>query len=380
MAGNHNTPSRLAILVAFSGSGGVERNILNLLPEFSALGVSVDVLAVLRKPVPELLALTSERIRIVDLGVRHTALALPALVRYLRFERPDALLVAKDRAIRMAILARWLSGVAVPLTGQLNTHLSASLAKRSAAARIVRTWPMRWLYPRVDQVIAVSAGVAEDAAQLTGLPLARIPVIRNPVITADLVARSQEPVDHPWVNDQTCPLIVGAGRLTQQKDFATLMRGFALLRRQRECRLLILGEGRQRGELERLGHSLGIAGDLQLTGFVTNPYPYFSRADVFALSSRWEGSGNVLTEAMALGTPVVSTDCPSGPAEMLDNGRWGRLVPVGDAEKLAEALALTLDSPPDAAALRAAVAEYAVSRSACRYLGVLGLSSGYPDA
>ena len=369
---------RLAILVSFSGTGGVEVGVLNLLPAFLNAGVAVDLLGIFKTGIPERLKVDHSGLRIVDLGVRHTHLIVPALVRYLRREPPTALLVAKDRAIRMAVLAKVLSRADIRLVGQLNTDLSAALAAKPAVQRWWRTFPMRWYYPNVDCVVAVSEGVAADTHRLSGLPLDRIPVIRNPVIGPELYEKARVPIDHPWFASSEVPVILGAGRLTVQKDFATLIRAFALARSRRPCRLVILGEGPMRSTLERLTSELGLGRDLALPGHVANPFAYMARAALFALSSRWEGSGNVLTEAMALGIPVVSTDCPSGPGEMLEGGRYGRLVPVGDSERLAEAMLYTLAEPPNPARLKDAVAEYTIARSAQRYLEVLGLDASAP--
>lgn len=366
---------RLAVLVSFSGAGGVERMVLNLIPAILDTGIGVDLLAIIRKPTPDLLRIEGTGFRLFDLGVTHTALAVPALARYLKAERPAALLAAKDRAIRAAVLARALSGVEVPLVGRLGTNLSAAQENKPALLRWARTRPMRWLYPKVDRVIAVSEGVAEDTLKLTGLPTERVVVVRNPVITPEMPAKAQAPVEHPWFNEPGSPIILGAGRFTEQKDFPTLIRAFSRARAQRECRLLILGEGRQRPELERLAAELGVAEAVSMPGHVNNPFAYMAKAQVFALSSRWEGSCNVLTEAMALGTPVVSTDCPSGSAEILGGGRYGPLVPVGDAARLAEGMLRLLDQPTEPALLKEAVAEYTAERSARRYLEILGLAA-----
>ena len=365
---------KLAVLVAFSGAGGVERMVLNLLPAFDGAGVSVDLLAILRKPNPEISQLQEPHLRVIDLGVRHTNLALAPLVRYLRAERPQALLVAKDRAIRTAILARKLSGVNTRLVGRLGTHLSESLKGKPAPLRWLRTQPMRWLYAGVDAVVAVSRDVAEDTRRLTGLPASRIHVIHNPVITPSLLPDSRQPVDHPWFNDRGSPVILGAGRLTRQKDFATLMRAFAWVKAQQDCRLVILGEGNLRPALEQLATDLGIAEAVSLPGFVRNPHAYMAKARLFVLSSRWEGSANVLTEALALGVPVVSTDCPGGSRELLEDGRYGPLVPTENPEALGQAMLDTLSAPLTADFLRQAAEEYNVALSAQRYLEVLGLN------
>ncbi|MGD9299694.1 MAG: glycosyltransferase, partial [Thiohalocapsa sp.] len=189
-----------------------------------------------------------------------------------------------------------------------------------------------------------------------------------------LAARAALPCPHPWLDEaaqHAAPVLLGAGRLERQKDFPTLLRAFAALRGERRCRLVLLGEGAWRHRLTAEAAALGVAADLDLPGFQSNPYPFLARARVFVLSSAWEGSPNVLTEAMALGTPVVATDCPSGPREVLADGRFGRLVPVGDAAALAKAMAATLANPLPAAVLQHAVAAYRSDASAAAYAAAL---------
>ncbi len=367
---------RLAVLISFSGEGGVERMVLNLVEGFAARGVDCDLLAI-RADSAHLGAL-QKGVRFVDLGVRHSGLAVGPLVRYLRRERPQAMLVAKDRAIRAAVLARSLAGGTGPrIVGRLGTNLSAALEGRSGLARWLRVAPMRWIYPRVEHVICVSAGVLADTQTLTGLPAKRLSVVRNPVITPRLAVLAAEALDHPWAQVSDPPLILGAGRLTEQKDFATLVRAFARVRAMRPARLVILGDGRQRALLEGLARELGVAEDVALPGFTPNPYAWMARARLFVLSSAWEGSPNVLTEALALGVPSVATNCPSGPWEILDQGRWGPLVPVGDDAALAEAMNATLDAPLPADQLRAAVAQYTRDAATDAYLRALGLGADH---
>jgi len=176
-------------------------------------------------------------------------------------------------------------------------------------------------------------------------------VIYNPVVTPSLKSLATAPVDHPWIGTNQPPLVLAVGRLTAQKDYPTLLRAFAKVRSRRNCRLIILGEGELRDSLEALTSQLGIADSVQLPGFADNPFAWMSKASLFVLSSAWEGLPNVLIQAMACGTPVVSTDCPSGPAEILENGKWGRLVPVGDEVALAEAMDRALEDKvfPDVA-------------------------------
>ena len=365
---------RLAIFVAFSGAGGVERVVHSLLQGLSAHDIDVDLLAVVGKKgwLPEI---PWPNVRVIDLKVKHSQMALPGLVRYLRKERPDVLMVAKDRAIRVGVLARRLAGVDTKLVGQLHNNVSGYLATKTPLQRWLRTAPMRWLFPGLDLIVCVSEGVVEDTVNITGLPRERMVAIRNPIITPDVFLKAEEPVGHPWFAEgQTVPVVVGAGRLTPEKDFATLIRAFQRLRQHKDCRLLILGEGPLRGELERLAAELGLADSVCLAGYQANPFAYMKKSSLFVLSSAWEGSGNVLVEALALGVPSVATDCPYGPSETLAGGKFGPLVPVGDDAAMAAAMLDTLDNPLPAKILQKAVADFSVERSTRRYLEVLGLA------
>jgi len=368
-SGMNSVQRPIAVFVSFSGTGGVERMVINLIRGFVNLGRSVDLVLV-KAEGPHLDRLPPE-VKVVRLGTRHTFLALPTLARYLRSRRPAALLAAKDRAGRTAVLARRLAGTDTRIVMRLGTNLSTAMADRSALGRWLRYWPIRRLYPRVDRIIAVSEGVADDTARIAHLPRGRIQVIRNPVITPELADLAVAPCLHPWFQVGEPPVILGAGRFQRQKDFPTLVRAFARVRVARPCRLVILGEGGGRAKLEALIAELGLISEVDLPGFQSNPFPFLSRSALFVLSSAWEGSPNVLTEAMALGIPVVSTDCPSGPRELLDGGRFGPLVPVGDVEALARAIADTLDRHLPSETLKAAVAEYNQAESARRYLEVL---------
>jgi glycosyltransferase involved in cell wall biosynthesis len=362
----------IAIFMSFSGQGGVERMILNLAGGFVAAGYPVDL--VLAKARGEHLKAIPEGVRLIKLPANHTFTSLLALVRYLRRARPQAVLAAKDRAIKTAVLARALSGTHPHLAGRLGTTVSAALADKGRLRQWLWYRGMRAFYPHVDRIIAVSQGVADDVRSITGLPASRIDVLRNPVITPHLPQLAAAPLTHPWFSAAAPPVILGAGRLTEQKDFATLLRAFAQVRRQRPCNLIILGQGGLLPSLKTLAAELGVANEVDFPGFTANPYAYMHRAAVFVLSSRWEGSPNVLTEAMALGTPVVATDCPSGPREILDDGAYGPLVAMGDDAALAAGILQALSQPVAAATLQEAVRDYHVDASVRGYLQALGLA------
>ncbi|PUB84249.1 MAG: glycosyl transferase [gamma proteobacterium symbiont of Ctena orbiculata] len=347
--------------------------VLNLVNALAERGLHIDLLLI--KTRSRHLDEIHPAVNRIDLGTRHTATSLIPLTRYLRRIRPPCLLAAKDRAGRMAVIARALAGASnTRLVLRLGTNLTAAFAQKSRWRLFLRQQPIRLLYPHIDRIIAVSEGVRQDTLAISGVDQEKVVVIRNPVITPRMIEASSAPAPHTWENESEDPLILAVGRLTLQKDFATLLRAFADLRKHRPCRLIILGDGRQRENLLTLSHELGISKALALPGFTTNPYSYMKRADLFVLSSRWEGSPNVLTEAMALGTPVVSTDCPSGPSELLDRGRIAPLVPVGDWKALSQAMQSVLDNPPESTLLRESVQEYNAHQSASRYLEIMGLA------
>lgn len=366
-------PPLIAVFTSFSGLGGVERMIVNLCNGLAHLGCRVDLLLA-RDKAPHL-AVLDPAVRLVKLPASHTLGALFPLARYLRETRPNGLIAAKDRANQAAVIAKRLARVDTRVITRLGTTVSASISHRNPLTRLFWRLPMRLTYRLADAVVAVSMGVATDLAVITGLPQSTITVIPNPVITPDFLDRASEKTDHPWLAEGTrpgcIPVILGMGRLTRQKDFPTLMRAFGLVRSQKPCRLLILGEGGDRPKLEAMAGDLGLSDDVSLPGFVANPYPLFARASLFVLSSAWEGSPNVLTEALALGVPVVSTDCPSGPWEILDGGKYGPLVPVGNHEALAEAMLRTIENPPEKAFLQKAARAYTQEEASRRYLALL---------
>ena len=223
-----------------------------------------------------------------------------------------------------------------------------------------------------DAIVAVSEGVADELAQHTGLPREQIITIHNAVVSESVLAKAAAPVPHPWFAPGEPPVVLGVGRLTEQKDFPTLLRAFARVRSTQPARLVIVGDGKPeaRAELMRLAAELGCATDVSLPGFTYNPFCYMAHAAVFVLSSLHEGLPGVMIQALACGAPVVSTDCPSGPREILEDGRHGRLVGLGDTSPWPRR-SRALDQPGDAAARMARGQQFSVDRAVDRYLGLL---------
>ena len=374
------TRRQIALLLSSLRAGGAQRRMVTLANAFAALGHRVDLVAV--RSGGELSAELSESVSQITLDprwVEATPLrdvkgpavlaSVPALARWLRRRRPDVLLSSSNPANLAALTARALAGGAIPAVISVNVH--ASSATGDASRHPALGWAMRRLYPSADGIIAISRGVAEDLAALLSLPERRIDTIYNPVDQDAIRRRSLEPLEDPWLREGAVPIVLGVGKLRRQKDFATLIRAFARLRRRRPARLLLLGEGPEREGLEALARTLGVGNAVRLAGHAPNPAAWMARAYVLALSSAWEGFSNVIVEALACGCPVVSTDCPSGPSEILEGGAIGPLVPVGDDAALASALDQLLARPHDAAKLRASVSRFTVGSAAERYLQVL---------
>lgn len=362
-----NVRQRIALFVPSLRGGGAERVMVNLAVKFCERSLPVD-LVLLSVSGPYLAGLPSE-LRIVNLQSGRLLTGLPKLVAYLKREKPTVVLSAMKHANVTLLLAALLARTRVPVIVSEHSTATVSLGLNPGIKSFVLRLFMKWLYPVANHVVTVSGGVAEDIRHLLRLDARRVSVIFNPIVDTKLLSLVEQPVSHPWLLEKTLPVVLSAGRLTAQKDFETLLRAFSLARQQRPMRLLILGEGELRGELEAIVKSLGLAEDVALPGFIDNPYAYMRHADVFVLSSRWEGFGNVLVEAMTCGTPVISTDCPSGPTEILENGKWGRLVPVGDTESMAEAILDTLNNPGVSPKERGM--EFSVERAANAYLELL---------
>jgi glycosyltransferase involved in cell wall biosynthesis len=326
----------VALFVRSLYGGGAERVLLNLAQGLVERGLKVDL--ILARAQGHYLKQVPPGVRIVDLQAQWVPASLPKLVKYLRHNQPRNLLAALHYPCEIALWAKRLAGVSTRIIVSEHCNLSVEAARIPQLSVRLTPWAARLFYPWADEIVAVSQGVATDLAQITRLPADRIQVIYNPAILPELLTLAQEPVFHPWFEPSEPPVILGVGRLSAQKDFPTLIRAFARVRQVRPARLMILGDGPDREQLSSLIAELGLTDSVALPGFIQNPYPYMAKAAVFVLSSAWEGLGNVLIEAMAVGTPVISTNCPSGPAEILDRGKYGLLTPVGDSNAMAESI------------------------------------------
>lgn len=332
---------RFGFYIPYFREGGVETTTYRLASGFTERGYDVD-LVTFGHDSPYLGP--DSPFTLVELDASRTLTSVPGLVRYLRRRRPEVLLSTHYFANLVNVLARTVSGV----------DARTILTERLYLSRIVaeEPWPKSWLflqamrtiYPRADYCVTVSEDAAVDLRELAALPPEQVTAIYNPTLTDDVYKRAKEPVDHPWF-DGDQPVVLGVGRLTDQKGFDTLINSFAHLVEEWDARLVILGEGEDRDTLKSRAREHGIDDWVDLPGYVDNPYAFMREADVFVLSSRYEGMPNVLVEAAAIGTPLVATDCPSGPRELLNGGEAGELVPVEDPRAMAEAIDRQLTNP-----------------------------------
>jgi glycosyltransferase involved in cell wall biosynthesis len=346
---------KLTFFLSDLDGGGAERVMLNLANGFAQAGAEVDL--VLARQEGLYFSQLSSKVKLVDLGAKSLLKSLFPLVNYLKQRQPNALISALEDTNIIALLAKAIAQTKTPVYVTVHNHLSQEARHGKNLKRKLVPYLLRWIYPLATQVVCVSEGVAEDLVNL-GVKRQQVRVIYNPIVTPELEEKLAESLEHPWFLPSEPPVILGVGRLNQQKDFPTLLRAFALLRQQQPARLLILGEGEMRKSMETLIRELHLEDQVELAGFVQNPFAYMKRARVLVLSSAWEGFGNVLVEALAAGIPVVSTDCPSGPREILQGGKYGHLVAIADPVAMARAISQTLEEKIDPARLQNRAADF----------------------
>jgi glycosyltransferase involved in cell wall biosynthesis len=338
-----NKEKSISIFAPSLDGGGVERVVLNLANGFVEKGIKTDL--ILLKATGPYLKEVSELCKIIDLKSSRASTSLFKLVRYLRHNKPVTLVSNMTHLNLLSIIAIFLANSHTKLIIVEHNNLSKILKNSKGVHVRFILILMFMLYPKVNRIVAVSRGVAEDLVRRFKFLKDKVIVIYNPINISEISELKKEPVDHKWFKDKTIPLIISVGRLSSQKDYPILFKAFSIVRNRLKAHLVILGEGEDRSSLEKLARELGIYDDVWMPGFVTNPYKYIGRASLFVLSSRYEGFGNVVVEALACGIPIVCTDCESGPKEILDGGFYGKLVAVGDVAGMACAIIETLQNP-----------------------------------
>lgn len=360
--------ARISILMPHLHGGGAERVAVNLANSFSQRGYVVDM--VLLSATGQFLAELLPEIRVVDLKVKRLRETLFPLVKYFRQSRPAAALACMWPLTVTALWARTLARMPMRLVVAEHTTWSRSeILSRRGVGWQVRT-SMHHFFPKADGIVTVSKGAADDLARFANLDRQDITVIYNPIVGYVKPQASASHVPPEWWTGSHLK-VLAVGTLKPIKDYALLLDAFARLRKQVDARLLILGEGECRAALEAQALQLNIASSVFMPGFINDPSPYFQQADLHVLSSTGEGFGNVIVEALAAGTPVVSTDCQSGPREILCDGQFGRLTPVGDVAALAAAMAESLAAQHDHAALKERAQYFSIDKAVDQYLDIL---------
>ncbi|MEO8464183.1 MAG: glycosyltransferase [Gammaproteobacteria bacterium] len=357
---------KISLFLPSLEGGGAEHVFVQLANEFAARGFRVDfTLASARGPNLQALA---AGVRVIDFHASGVLRALPKLVGYLKRERPDVLMSGLDHANVVAILSRFLSGSRTRCVISARSVPSAVYREDRTLASWATLRLMKAVYRFTDDVIANSNAVASDLAAF--VPKRKLNTIYNPIDFAGIARRGSAAVDHPWCAGGAVPIVLSVGSLTPFKDFPTLVRAFSRVKSRRDCRLVIIGEGPDREKLESLIGELDLRRDVSLPGFADNPFAWMRHARVFVSSSLTEGCPNALMEALACGTPVVSTNSVGGASEVLEGGKWGRLVPVGNPDAMAAAILATLESVahPD---VRQRARDFGLARIARDYIRVL---------
>ncbi|KST66012.1 glycosyltransferase [Mastigocoleus testarum] len=342
MYNQHNFP-RIAIFLRDLEGGGIQKTIVNLINAMVDKNIIPDLL--LTSARGSFLKEVSSEVRLINLNSKKLFLSIPKLTNYLKKEKPDVLLSANFNGNIAAFIARHLARIPTSLFMTAHNTLSIDKYSMPLYTRIPILSLMRWTYPFGDILVSASEGTARDLEIELGLKKGSVNVLYNPVINDEIFQQAEEPNEHPWFNPDQPPVFLTVGRLNKQKNHKNLITAFADLRSRREARLMILGEGELRTELESLTKKLGIESDVFMPGFIDNPYSYMSRANAFVLSSDYEALPTVLIEAMACGCPVISTNCPHGPVEILKEGKYGFLVPENDSIALARGMEKMLEQP-----------------------------------
>ena len=365
-----NSKNRIALCLRSLQGGGAERLMVNLAKGFTAKGFDVDlVLNIAEGPY---LADVPPDVRIIDLKVKRVVYIIPQLVNYLRSEQPNVILSTLTPQNLIVIVAKQIAQVQTRVVVREANMFSKQIenTKNKRYKYTVKLFS-RFLYPKTQAVISLSQGVANDLVETIGISPERVKTIYNPLDISSIQSLAKEPVGHPWFRAHEFPVVIAVGRLIKQKDYPTLIRAFSKARQTYPIRLIILGQGEEESKIIALIKELELENDVSMLGFVRNPFAYMARSDVFVLSSAWEGLGSVLLEALAVGTPIVATDCKSGPAEILENGKYGQLVPVGDITKLADAIIKTLEFSSTGTTLQSRALDFSADKIVDQYLEVL---------
>lgn len=360
----------IGIYVGGGSFGGIERVLLNLGYELSVSGQNIDLI-VTRKAKRLIDPKYKEAgCRIIDIGVDRVRYSIIGLIRYIKSAKPDILISGAPTNSILTIIAKYISLSSVKTI--LGIHCILSETRKESIFNWLIYFSMRLFYRFADKIIAGSEYAAKDFSKVTGIPIEKIDVIYNPVISDTILVESITPISHPWFDkSKQCPIIMGIGRMEKEKNFQLLVKAFANIRKIREVNLMLLGDGSKRKEIEDLIEQLNIKEYVSIEGFVNNPFPYIAKASLVVVPSLHEMFSCVLIEAMALGISIVATDCPGGNKEILGDGKYGKIVKTGDENDLAIGIMEMLDNPSKPDILKERSQLYSAKSIVKEYLDVV---------
>lgn len=357
---------KIAIFLPNLRGGGAERVFVNLAHSFLEKGYNVDFVLIQEKG--ELLSLLPKSVNVVDLNASRILKSFLPLKRYLQQEKPDALIAVMWPLTILATLAAKTSKFRGKLILSDHNTLSLSTKEWPHYKREILSRSIKYIYPIADTSLVVSDGVADDISNFTGLDRSNLTVIYNPIFIQDINA---DEAQTKIIDKNSKYRIINLGALSEQKNQALLIKAFSKIVDKIDAELVILGDGALKDNLKKLIFELELEDKVLMAGFITDPSPWYKQSDLFVLSSSYEGLPMVLLEALTFGLPIVATNCKSGPKEILCNGKYGKLVPVGDVDALAQAMIESLQMEHDTEALKLRAADFAVGKIAEQYLDIM---------
>ena len=363
-------PSLITIMTS-SYSGGIGRSVANLSNALNRLGYRVDILV--DRPHFPYSNDVADGVEIRHLKTSHRIGGIPHLLTYLKEREPAVTLTPFVQLTLLTMRTRGLFKLPFKIFTNIHSTYSVDFEALDHRKRERHIHTMKKYYPECDGLIAVSEGVGDDFSRLTGIERESIRTICNPIVTDDLIRKSMEKPNHPWYAPGQPPVLIGFGRMVANKNFHILINAFNYVRTEKECRLVLLGDGPARQNLEILSRKSPYSRDIIFLGHQSNPFPYLRYSSLFVLPSKYEGLPSTLIESLAVGTPVVSTDCPHGPREILEGGRFGELVPVNDPAAMSKAIIRSIENPLDGSTLKTAAERFRDTRIARSYLSTFGL-------
>ena len=357
---------KLAFFLPSLAGGGAERVIVTLINSLAEQEFLIDL--VLANATGKFFSLLDKRVKVIDLQSKYVFLSIPKLINYLTKEQPYILISAVENANTWGVIAKKLSRTRTKIIITEHSNWSQKLLNHPSLKEKILFIIARYVYPMADRIITVSDGIRSNLLITMHLDPSKVIRIYNPSVPKNLDVQSSLPTNHPWLTHKDKPVIISVGRLVKEKDYKTLIHAFSKVNQEIASRLIILGDGPERKNLQAVIHHHGLENSIDMPGFVDNPFSWMAKSDIFVMTSLYEGLPTVLIEALACGIPAISTDCISGPSEILECGKYGDLVTIGSIVELANALINNLNKSHDSTILKERANIFSTENATTEYL------------